>query len=44
MMTQYELLTTVFIVGLFVPITLIGVYWLALDQAKRYTDKKVREI
>jgi len=44
MMTQLELLSTVFIVGVSIPVTLFFVYWVAVDQAKSYTDKKVREV
>ena len=44
MMTQYELVSLAFVIGVSIPITLIGVYWFAVDKAKRYTDKKVREV
>lgn len=43
MMTQYELLSLVFVIGVSIPVALFGVYWLAVDSAKRYTNKKIRE-
>lgn len=43
MMEQYELLSLVFIVGVSLPITLFFVYWAAVDSAKRYVDKEIRE-
>lgn len=44
MMTDYELLSLVFIVGLAIPITVYGVYWFAVDSAKRYVDKEIRRV
>lgn len=43
-MEEFELLSTVFIAGVSLPLTLFLVYWIVLDQAKQYTDKKVREV
>ena len=42
-MNQLELLSTVFIAGVSVPIALYLVYWVALDAAKRYVDKRIEE-
>lgn len=44
MMDQYELLSTVFFVGLSIPVTLFFVYWVAVDQAKQYVDKELKEV
>lgn len=43
-MTQYELVSLVFVIGVSIPITLFGVYWFAVDQAKRYVDSELREV
>lgn len=43
MMTEYELVSLVFVIGVSIPVLFFGVYWLAVDAAKRYTDKKIRE-
>jgi uncharacterized membrane protein YciS (DUF1049 family) len=43
-MEQYELLSTVFVVGVSIPITLFGVYWFAVDKSKRYVDKEIRKV
>jgi len=44
MMSQYELVSLAFVIGVSIPITLFFVYWLAVDQSKRYVDKQIREV
>lgn len=44
MMTQYELVSLVFVIGVSIPITLFAVYWFAVDSAKRYMDKEIRKV
>lgn len=42
-MNQFDLYSAVFVVGLSIPVTLYGVYWFAVDTAKRYVDKEIRK-
>jgi len=43
-MNQLELLSTVFIAGVSIPVALFFVYWVAVDQAKRYVDGELKEV
>lgn len=42
-MNELELMSTVFIVGVSIPIFIYGIYWFTLDQAKNYVDDELQE-
>jgi hypothetical protein len=43
-MQEYDLIALAFIGGVSLPAILYFVYWLALDEAKKYVDGEIREV